>query len=289
MTMVPSRVLLGSSTVNASEIAHFSRLSAQWWDERGEFSFLHSMNPIRMQFIRQKFAETTLDESETKIDSTKTGVLMGLDVLDVGCGGGLLSESLARLGARVLGIDASESNIAIAKHHASLDSTLNSNLSYKHTSAEVLLNRPKRFDVVCSMEVLEHVDNPTAFLSTCAELIKPSGHLFLSTISRTPLAYLLTIFLAEKALRKVTEGTHTYSKYIKPSELIEYFREYRSLDNSRPWISRISGDLPTRTEAEVRGLVYNPLQSNWILAPRGAWGATDCNYLFWVRKPGPVQ
>ncbi|KAF9266964.1 ubiquinone biosynthesis O-methyltransferase [Marasmius fiardii PR-910] len=287
--MIPTRVLL-SSTVNASEIAHFSRLSAQWWDEKGEFSFLHRMNPIRMKFIREKFVETALDESETRIDPTKTGVLGGLDVLDVGCGGGLLSESLARLGAQTLGIDASESNIAIANHHASLDSRLSGKLSYEHTSAEALLDQPKRYDIVCSMEVIEHVDNPAMFLSTCAELLKPSGHLFLSTISRTPLAYLLTILFAEKVFGKVAEGTHTYSKYIKPSELIEYFREYRSPEHtSRPWISRFYGDAPTRTEAEVRGLVYNPLQSNWILAPRGAWGAADCNYLFWVRKPGSVH
>ncbi|KAK1232918.1 Hexaprenyldihydroxybenzoate methyltransferase, mitochondrial [Marasmius sp. AFHP31] len=246
------------------------------------------MNPVRMQFIREKLVETALDDSEHKVDPVKPNILAGLDVLDVGCGGGLLSESLARLGARTLGVDASESNIAIANHHASQDSRLRDNLTYKHTSAETLLSQPKRYDVVCSMEVLEHVDNPTMFLSTCAELLKPSGHLFLSTISRTPLAYLLTIFLAEKVLGKVSEGTHTYSKYIKPSELIEYFQKYRSPGpNTRPWITRTyEGGLPTRTEAEIRGLVYNPLQSNWILAPRGAWGATDCNYILWVRKPG---
>ncbi|KAK7061007.1 Hexaprenyldihydroxybenzoate methyltransferase, mitochondrial [Paramarasmius palmivorus] len=285
--MFPSQIVR-HSTVNAAEIAHFSRLSAHWWDERGEFSFLHQMNPVRMQFIREKFVEIARDESDDTINHAKPNVLQGLDVLDVGCGGGLLSESLARLGARTLGIDASQSNIEIAKHHASLDSRLGSNLTYKHTSAEALLNEKKRYDIVCSMEVLEHVDNPTMFLSTCAELVKPSGHLFLSTISRTPLAYLLTIFMAEKVLGKVADGTHTYSKYIKPSELIQYFQSYRSPGeiDSRPWINRTYGDgLPTRTEAEVRGLIYNPLQAGWILAPRNSWGATECNYMFWVRKP----
>ncbi|ESK96497.1 3-demethylubiquinone-9 3-methyltransferase [Moniliophthora roreri MCA 2997] len=280
--MFPSQVIR-HSTVNAAEIAHFSRLSAHWWDERGEFSFLHQMNPVRMQFIREKFVEITRDESQNAINHSKPNILQGLDVLDVGCGGGLLSESLARLGARTLGIDASQSNIEIAKHHASLDSRLRTNLAYKHTSAEALLNESKRYDIVCSMEVLEHVDNPMIFLSTCADLLKPSGHLFLSTISRTPLAYLLTIFMAEKVLGKVADGTHTYSKYIKPSELIQYFQSYKSPGDSRPWITR-SGEL-TRTEAEVRGLVYNPLQAGWILAPRNSWGATDCNYIFWVRKP----
>ncbi|KAE9387511.1 ubiquinone biosynthesis O-methyltransferase [Gymnopus androsaceus JB14] len=291
--MFPTR-LLRSSTVNASEIAHFSRLSAEWWNERGEFSFLHKMNPIRMQFIRQKLIETAYDEQpEEAVNPRKVGILQGLDVLDVGCGGGLLSETLARLGARTTGIDASESNIAIAQHHASLDSRLTDNLSYKHTSAESLLTQSKRFDVVCSMEVLEHVDNPVMFLKTCSELLKPAGHLFLSTISRTPLSYFLTIFMAEKVLRQVADGTHTYSKYINPSELLQFFQTYHSqvpssestANQSRPWITRLYNGEPTRTEAEVRGMIYNPFSASWILAPRGAWGAAECNYIFWVRKP----
>jgi len=225
-------------------------------------------------------------------------VLKGFDILDVGCGGGLLSESLARMGANTLGIDTSESNITIATLHASADPALSpsssqSNLTYLNTPAESLLSQPKRYDVVCSMEVLEHVDNPSAFLSTCAELLKPGGHLFLSTISRTPLAYVLTIFMAEDILRRVTKGTHTYSKFIKPSELVQFFREYQSspfVDSahsiSRPWISTppSSSYLP-RLEAELRGLIYNPLKAAWHLAPRDAWGALECNYLFWVRKP----
>jgi polyprenyldihydroxybenzoate methyltransferase/3-demethylubiquinol 3-O-methyltransferase len=215
------------------------------------------------------------------------------------------SQSLARLGAHTTGIDASESNIAIAKLHASADPKL-SELSYVHTPAESLLASRKRYDVVCSMEVLEHVDNPASFLSTCAELlnvrsqhptfvnlsnlsIQPGGHLFLSTISRTPLAYFLTILLAEDILRKVSPGTHTHSKFIKPSELVSFFQKYRSSTNShpaRPWISpQSSPELPARTEAEVRGLIYHPLQARWILAPRDAWCTTDCNYIFWVRKP----
>jgi len=225
--------------------------------------------------------------------------LKGLDVLDVGCGGGLLSESLARMGANTLGIDASESNIAVASVHSSADPNFSSgskassgqgSLSYLHSSAETLLPLPKRYDVVCSMEVLEHVDNPAAFLSTCAELLKPGGHLFLSTISRTPLAYALTILLAEDILRKVTSGTHTYSKFIKPMELVKFFRQYRSAGkvdhparSVSPWISS-STYLP-RLQAELRGLIYNPFQARWILAPRDTWGALECNYLFWVRKP----
>jgi len=279
------RSLHVSSSINPSEIAHFSRLSSQWWDETGEFSFLHKMNPVRMQFIREKLLETARDERDEDLIPS-FNALQGLDVLDVGCGGGLLSETLARLGAKTLGVDASNSNIAIAKHHAALDPALaqSQTLSYLHTSAESLLSSPKRYDVVCSMEVLEHVDNPSGFLSTCAELLKPSGHLFLSTISRTPLAYILTILLAEDILGKVAKGTHTYSKFITPSELIAFFQSYRSSPDARPWINPIHTE-PTRTEAEIRGMVFHPLRATWLLMPRGTWAGAECNYMFWVRKP----
>ncbi|KAF9474756.1 ubiquinone biosynthesis O-methyltransferase [Pholiota conissans] len=294
------------STVNDDEIAHFSKLSSEWWDEQGEFSFLHKMNPVRMQFIREKLVEVAQDEIP-ELEVQGGVILKGLDVLDVGCGGGLLSESLARMGANTLGIDASSSNIAIASLHAAADPRLastpnfTSNLSYLNVPAETLLEESKQYDVVCSMEVLEHVDNPAAFLSTCAQLVKPGGHLFLSTIARTPLAYALTIFLAEDILRQVSSGTHTYSKFVKPSELVQFFRDYQSpsspsmpalaqgdpaLSKARPWITTpASSNYLPRMEAELRGLVYNPLQARWILAPRGAWGALECNYLFWVRKP----
>ncbi|KAJ7475852.1 S-adenosyl-L-methionine-dependent methyltransferase [Mycena latifolia] len=287
-TQVLRRALhTATSSVNPAEIAHFSRLSSQWWDETGEFSFLHQMNPVRMRFIREKLLEVARDDQPTLDESTSASVLKGLDVLDVGCGGGLLSESLARLGAKTLGVDASEANISIAKLHAAQDPKLvqpnsSTSLAYLHTPAETLLASSKRYDVVCSMEVLEHVDNPPAFLDTCAQLVKPGGHLFLSTISRTPLAYFLTIFMAENVLRKVASGTHTHSKFVRPEELTAFFRSYPNTES--PWVDAGRGS-PTRTQAEIRGLVYNPLASRWVLAPRDAWGAAECNYLFWVRKP----
>ncbi|KAG1746543.1 S-adenosyl-L-methionine-dependent methyltransferase [Suillus paluster] len=299
-----------SSTVNAAEIAHFSRLSSLWWNEHGEFSLLHRMNPVRVRYIREKLLEATFEdqgENARREMESKCAVLAGMDVLDVGCGGGLLSESLARLGAHTLGIDASESNIGIASTHASADPQLSSSgnsFEYRHTSAEQLVKEPKRFDVVCSMEVIEHVDNPVAFLSACAQLVKPGGHLFLSTIARTPLSYFLTILAAEHVLRKVAVGTHTYSKFINPSELISFFQTYRSSPSSsstptnsgeigsggspRPWITRTyAHGLPTRLEAEVRGIVYIPWSGEWKLMPRSStsWGAAECNYLFWVRRP----
>ncbi|KAK7687908.1 hypothetical protein QCA50_009127 [Cerrena zonata] len=252
-----------SSTVNPDEIAHFSRLSAQWWDERGEFGMLHKMNPVRTQFVREKLVEMEYEDGHEDLNEAK--VLEGLKVLDVGCGGGLFSESLTRLGANTLGIDASASNIAIASLHASNDPALSftssslpqrfgssvshkgkGKLTYEHTSVEDLLARegPNSFDVVCSMEVVEHVDNPRAFLTSCAEILKPGGHLFLSTIARTPLAYFLTIFSAEQLLRFVTPGTHTWSKYINPSELTSFFHNLHSS-------SSLSS--PSSGEIEVKG------------------------------------
>ncbi|KAI0372711.1 ubiquinone biosynthesis O-methyltransferase [Pilatotrama ljubarskyi] len=312
----------GQSSVNPDEIAHFSRLSQQWWDERGEFGLLHKMNPVRMQFIRNKVLEIQREEDEARADEAQP--LGGLDVVDVGCGGGLLCESLARLGGRTLGIDASASNITIASLHAAADPALAPSsssagakgkgmLAYEHTSVEDLLAQrgPGTFDVVCSMEVIEHVDNPRTFLTNCATLVKPGGHLFLSTIARTPLSYFLTIFAAEQVLRLVTPGTHTHSKYINPDEMLEFFlttplppsdaaaaaaapldrdcTQAPSAPASRPWISRLYGGAPLRTEAEVRGIVYLPWKGEWMLVPRGAPGARlwaeACNYLFWVRRP----
>ncbi|EKM81774.1 hypothetical protein AGABI1DRAFT_118851 [Agaricus bisporus var. burnettii JB137-S8] len=301
-----ARRLSTAASVNAQEISHFSSLSAHWWDEHGEFQYLHKMNPVRMDFLRHKLLESARDDGA---DPDPARVLAGLNVVDVGCGGGLLSESLARLGANTLGIDASEQNIGIARQHASTDPKLEpSSLLYQHTTAEALLKRPKRFDVVCSMEVLEHVDNPASFLSTCAELLNPGGHLFLSTISRTPLAYFLTIFMAQDVLRKVSPGTHTYDKYIKPTELIQFFKSYSSptpqapiiegepvslaeslKTSARPWITSHSASYIPRTQAEVRGLIYNPLFGDWLLAPRDAWGSLECNYMFWVRKPKDIE
>ncbi|KAH8093289.1 ubiquinone biosynthesis O-methyltransferase [Cristinia sonorae] len=303
--------LEGSSTVNADEIAHFSRLSSLWWDETGEFGMLHKMNPVRMQFIKEKLLEIRREETDDDVEEGT--VLRGLDVLDVGCGGGLLSESLARMGATTLGIDASESNIAIASLHASADPSLDitsaalsassshlypgvkgkGRLVYENTSVENLLARrgPASFDVVCFMEVLEHVDNPRAFLDSCAQLVKPGGHLFLSTIARNPLSYFLTIFTAEKLLRFVEPGTHTYSKYVNPSEIISYFQTYRSplstavRSAGTPWIGRVANGVPARVEAETRGIIYVPWNGEWRLSPRGEGWSEWCNYLFWVRRP----
>jgi polyprenyldihydroxybenzoate methyltransferase/3-demethylubiquinol 3-O-methyltransferase len=189
-----------SSTVNASEIAHFSRLAELWWDERGEFGLLHKMNPHRVRFVRDKVLEAgRVEHGEDWACERDAHALRGLDVLDVGCGGGILSEvrrtlcsrfsetsshilscqTLARLGARTLAIDASEKNVAIAALHAAADPAFAvaadgvcGSLTYRHAAAETLVQEQQRFDVVCSMEVVEHVDNPASFLRALAELVK---------------------------------------------------------------------------------------------------------------------
>ncbi|KAF8328394.1 S-adenosyl-L-methionine-dependent methyltransferase [Cantharellus anzutake] len=247
-----------ASSINPDEVKFFSRLSSQWWDERGEFAMLHRMNPARMSFIRDKLSQC-FDEEATAagLDASprtvgKQLLLEGMEVLDIGSGGGLLSESLARLGAKTTGIDA--------------------NLRYIHGTAESIVAEALEYDAVFSMEVLEHVENPYDFLVNCVKLVKPGGHLFLSTISRTPLSYFLTIFMAEQALGLVHSGTHNYSKFVKSSELVEFF--------SRPEIAK---------EAEVRQIHYNPLVGTWTIEPLASLptirGAFECNYLFWARKP----
>ena len=177
--------LPSGTTVNASEIAHFSRLSSQWWDERGEFAMLHKMNPVRVGFIRERVERSRVDQGESEAVG-----LTGLNAVDIGCGGGLLSEvckfglyaltlmifqSLARLGAKTLAIDASEANIHIASAHAARDPFLSQEggpLTYRHATTHDLVHEGQTFDLVCSLEVIEHVDNPAEFLESCAALVK---------------------------------------------------------------------------------------------------------------------
>ncbi|KAG8936002.1 Hexaprenyldihydroxybenzoate methyltransferase, mitochondrial [Tulasnella sp. 418] len=298
---ISRRLLSAASSVNPSEIAFFSQLSQHWWDEHGEFALLHRMNPVRVGYIRDKIIESARDDAETVeqgdrlVSQRGSKILDGMSVLDVGCGGGLLSEALARLGGRTTGIDASESNIKIASLHASQDpefasqsSSSPQKLQYIHTSSEELLAKSNgaQYDVVCSMEVLEHVDSPSEFLRTLGDLVKPGGHLFLSTISRTPLAQLLTITMAEDILRLVSPKTHTYSKFVKPSELATFFREeLKWIQGNPPSLGQGGPGYIPRQQGEFRGMAYIPWTGRWTIPPRGVPFELDCNYLFWARKP----
>ena len=276
-------------SIDAAEVGKFSAMSDSWWDVNGEFCLLHRMNPTRVQFIRDHTARHLLPLS-LSLSVVGEGVwpLRGLDVLDVGCGGGLLTESLCRLGGRVIGIDASAPNIAIATQHAALDPTFaelasgsatagaslsasSALLVYRNQTAEQLLassNPPPQFDVVCSLEVVEHVANPEQFVATLAALVRPGGLLFLSTINRTALSYLLTIGVAEYALGWVSRGTHDWHKYVTPAEL-------------QQWVEADTGGGGEAMEVlDVNGMLYDPLWRRWSLDAN----RTEVNYILCARK-----
>ncbi|RXK35468.1 3-demethylubiquinone-9 3-O-methyltransferase [Tremella mesenterica] len=351
-----------TSTVNPSEIAHFARLSSEWWDEKGEFGLLHRMNPIRIEYIRQKIQSSQYHHPFTSLSSEHNQQqqqfpsehnkdlhtspnqstqrtqsqpleseeceeewtfstrhqmkeenpgywLSGKKILDVGCGGGLLSESLTRLGGDVLGIDASEKNIIMAKLHAqdglfnllSSDTSphdiqytgaerkgMKGNLEYKCMTAEKLRDQGKKFDLVVSMEVLEHVDQPEEFLKCLGDMVKPGGHLILSTISRTPLSRFLTITMAESILGLVSKGTHTWNKFIRPEELKRFV--HSDMGGHSIWqLNSDSSDIQTDQVGSTQGMLYNPLIGKWVLM-QGVEGTFSkkwnqgCNYLFHARK-----
>ena len=193
------------SNVDHTEIAKFESIADKWWDLNGEFKPLHDINPLRLNYINER---TTLADKA---------------VLDVGCGGGILSEGLAYRGAHVTGIDMGEANLNAAREHASQNSL---NIDYRCLPVEELaMEMPEAFDVVTCMEMLEHVPDPAAIVRACADLVKPGGHLFFSTINRNPKAYVMAIVGAEYVMNLVPKGTHEYMKFIKPSELSAWARQ----------------------------------------------------------------
>ena len=197
------------STVNKDEIEKFSKLAEEWWDINGKFKPLHMFNPIRIEHI--------LENSLThfKIDENKKFPLKGLKILDIGCGGGLISEPMARLGANITGIDASSKNINIAKAHAKKN---NLNITYLNTVPENL-SLPSEFDIILNLEVVEHVENLDLYLGSCFKLLKPKGIMFTATLNRTLTSYIKAIVGAEYILRWLPIGTHDWNKFIKPEEL----------------------------------------------------------------------
>jgi len=247
------------STRNEAEISKFSAQAQEWWDPEGPFKMLQQMNPVRVHWIRQVVGTHMAADGFTS-----------LKMVDVGCGGGLLSEALRRLGGDVVGLDASAENIEIAKLHAQQDPMLaksdTGQLEYMASTAEELAATGRKFDVVCAMEIVEHVDNPSLFIDSCMELLKPGGVACFSTMSRTTVAHLLTITLAETVLNWVPRGTHDSTKYLNPQELASMVR-------------RTSG----ASVIDVRGIGYNPLLQHWFLMGSSSW-ETSVNYLLAAKK-----
>lgn len=229
--------------VDQSELAKFSALASKWWDPNSEFRPLHEINPLRLNWIHER------------------ANLKGKKVLDVGCGGGILSESMAHKGAEVLGIDLAEKSLKVAELHK-LES--GAQVDYRMISAEQLADEQQNcFDVVTCLEMLEHVPDPSQTVKACAELCKPGGWLFFSTINRNPKSFVFAIVGAEYILNLLPRGTHAYEKFIKPSELAKATRD-AGLEFT-----------------EIIGLVYNPITKVYRLAKN-----TDVNYMIACRKPG---
>jgi len=204
------RTQKSTSTIDAGEVAHFARLAGRWWDPRGPWATLHRFNPVRLGYIRDR-AAAHFERDPTQLDSLK-----GLRILDIGCGGGVLSEPLARLGATMVGADPVEENIAAAAHHAAQAGLA---IDYRSTTAEALAEAGERFDAVLAMEVVEHVADVDLFIGAAAALVKPGGLMFVATLNRTMKSFALAIVGAEYILRWIPRGTHQWDKFITPDEL----------------------------------------------------------------------
>ncbi|NOZ32258.1 MAG: bifunctional 2-polyprenyl-6-hydroxyphenol methylase/3-demethylubiquinol 3-O-methyltransferase UbiG [Alphaproteobacteria bacterium] len=201
---------MSASTIDESEIARFSAMAEAWWDPAGKFKPLHQINPVRLAYIREHVIE------HFGLDGAVREPLAGLRMLDIGCGGGLLCEPMARLGAEVVGVDPGHENIAIARAHAR---DMELDIDYRATDAETLAAAGEQFDVVLNMEVVEHVADVSFYLKSCADLVKPGGLMFVATINRTARAYALAIIGAEYVLGWLPKGTHSYDRFVTPDEV----------------------------------------------------------------------
>ena len=224
-----------STTINKEEIQKFSRLAEEWWDVDGKFKPLHMFNPIRIEYILENI------KKHYKIKNGNINFLKGLSILDIGCGGGLISEPMARLGANVTGIDASEKNIKIAKLHSEKNGL---RINYINTSPEQL-NDLTKFDVILNLEIIEHVDNVSLYIKSCNKLLKKNGLMFTATLNRSFISYIKAIIGAEYILRWLPIGTHDWNKFIKPEELERLL------------------SLEKFSTVDIKGLNFNPFLNKW--------------------------
>jgi 2-polyprenyl-6-hydroxyphenyl methylase/3-demethylubiquinone-9 3-methyltransferase len=248
--MVETTHIPTDGTVDPAEIERFSRIADEWWDPTGKFAPLHRLNPVRLAYIRDHVA------AHWQRDALSGEPLKGLSLLDIGCGGGLISEPMTRLGASVTGVDASARNIATASVHAARQDLA---IDYRQGTAEALAESGAQFDVVLALEIVEHVADVDLFLRSCGRLVKPGGLLFLSTLNRTAKAWVLAIAGAEYVLGWLPRGTHDWKKFLKPSEVTRGLR---------------AGGIEPQ---EIVGVVYAPLSRKWSLNRNDL----DVNYMLY--------
>jgi len=246
---------MATSTVDPAEVEKFQAMADEWWDPEGKFKPLHMLNPCRLDYITAQLA------AEFELDLADASPLSGLRLLDIGCGGGLLSEPMARLGAEVVGADAADGNIRIAQVHAK---ALGLDIDYRNTAAETLADDGEQFDIILNMEVIEHVADPQEFLRACQKLLKPGGIMITSTLNRTAKSYALAILGAEVVMRWLPKGTHDWARFITPDELYDLIAS--------------AGLEPV----DKKGFVFNPITWGWRLS------ATDfaVNYVTTSLKAG---
>ena len=246
-------------SVDPAEIERFAALAERWWDPHGAFRALHALNPVRIAYVRDALLAGTPPDARTDA-AAALKPLAGLRLLDVGCGGGLMAEPLCRLGADVVAIDAAEANVRAARHHAEEQGLT---IDYRHATAEALAADGERFDAVLALEIVEHVADLDVFADACASLVKPGGTLFVATLNRTFAAYALAIVAGERILGWLPAGTHDWSRFVRPAEMVRLLRRHGL------------------AVADMRGMVYSPLAGGWTTSPNLA-----VNYIVHARKPG---
>ena len=246
-----------SASVNPEDVARFNRLGDLWWDKKGKMGILHEINPIRVVYIRDH-VRRFLRHDPGALNEPGERPLAGVTIADIGCGGGILSESLAELGAKVTGIDPAPNNIEVARRHAAKSGL---EIDYRNVTAEALAETGEQFDAVAALEVIEHVEGPKDFIAMLGRLVKPGGLIFLATIDRTMKSYVLAIIGAEYVLGWVPKGTHDHDKFIRPDELSD-------------WLASAG-----MREIDRAGMSYQPLTRRWRKSHD-----TDVNYLMAARK-----